>query len=129
MTEQASKYNASSNSLAKLTKEELIKLIGAKDQELDKLRGVTLLSTDPDIVAIRTTITTLARKKKVKSYEVLSVVAKALKVKADIQPPQRSPAKYADPTNPRKTWSGKGAKPTWLKDILGKGKKLDELAI
>ena len=117
------------NPLSKLTKEELISLLGRKDQELDKLRGSTLLSTDPDIVAIRTTITTLAKKKKVKSYEVLDVVAKALKVKANIQRPERSPAKYVNPENPRKTWSGKGKKPDWIKDILSTGKKLDELAI
>ena len=35
-----------------------------------------------------------------------------------------SPAKYRHPKNPNATWTGRGRRPAWIKDGLGKGKKL-----
>lgn len=37
--------------------------------------------------------------------------------------------KYADPTNPEKTWTGRGRKPKWVEEYLAQGKTLDELKI
>jgi DNA-binding protein H-NS len=34
-------------------------------------------------------------------------------------------AKYVNPQNPAQTWSGKGRRPTWLKDLLATGKSLE----
>lgn len=36
-------------------------------------------------------------------------------------------AKYEHPTDPTKTWSGKGRQPQWLKELLTQGKTLEEL--
>jgi len=43
----------------------------------------------------------------------------------------RKPAepKYRNPAKPEVTWSGRGRKPTWIRDHLSKGKKLEELGI
>jgi DNA-binding protein H-NS len=37
--------------------------------------------------------------------------------------------KYANPENPDQTWTGRGRQPGWVKEALGKGKSLDDLAI
>jgi DNA-binding protein H-NS len=37
--------------------------------------------------------------------------------------------KYANPANPDQTWTGRGRQPAWVKEALGKGKGLDDLAI
>lgn len=42
----------------------------------------------------------------------------------------KTPAKYADPKNPGKTWAGgKGPKPVWVQEHLARGGALDELLI
>jgi DNA-binding protein H-NS len=38
-------------------------------------------------------------------------------------------AKYRNPSNPLQTWTGKGRKPTWIRELLGQGKDLGELEI
>lgn len=40
-----------------------------------------------------------------------------------------NPAKYANPANPRQTWSGRGRQPGWIKEGLAKGKSLADFAI
>ena len=44
---------------------------------------------------------------------------------------KRSPsvAKYANPANKADTWSGRGRKPRWFSEALGKGKKPESMAI
>ncbi|MGZ4044034.1 MAG: H-NS histone family protein [Bacteroidia bacterium] len=44
---------------------------------------------------------------------------------------KKSPAviKYRNPDNKDEGWTGKGKKPKWLVDLLGSGKKLEELAV
>ena len=37
--------------------------------------------------------------------------------------------KYANPSDRSQTWSGRGRPPQWVKDAMGKGKKLEDLAI
>lgn len=45
-----------------------------------------------------------------------------------VQP--KMPPKYADPTDPSKTWAGgKGARPSWVREHLEKGGKLEDLLI
>jgi DNA-binding protein H-NS len=38
-------------------------------------------------------------------------------------------AKYQHPTNMKLTWSGRGKKPKWLKELVEQGKSLDSLLI
>ena len=37
--------------------------------------------------------------------------------------------KYANPTDPSQTWTGRGRKPNWVIEALEKGKSLDDLKI
>lgn len=37
--------------------------------------------------------------------------------------------KFANPSNPSQTWTGRGRKPNWVNDALAAGKTLDDLAI
>lgn len=39
------------------------------------------------------------------------------------------PAKFQNPEDPKKTWSGRGRQPQWIKDALAAGKTLDEFEI
>jgi len=38
-------------------------------------------------------------------------------------------AKYADPANPEKTWSGRGRKPKWLVEALESGSSIEDFAL
>lgn len=38
-------------------------------------------------------------------------------------------AKYANPTDPEATWTGRGRKPRWVQDALDSGKSLEDLEI
>ncbi|MBL8994136.1 MAG: H-NS histone family protein [Spirochaetia bacterium] len=40
----------------------------------------------------------------------------------------RVAAKYIDPDT-KKTWSGRGLKPRWIADALGRGKRLEDFAV
>lgn len=39
------------------------------------------------------------------------------------------PPKYRNPADPKQTWSGRGKRPRWFVDALGKGKKEKDLLI
>lgn len=41
----------------------------------------------------------------------------------------KAPAKFRDPNDTSKTWSGRGRKPTWVKEWEAAGHTLDELRI
>jgi len=41
----------------------------------------------------------------------------------------KAPAKYANPTDPTQTWSGRGRKPAWVHEALQAGKSIDDLTI
>ncbi|WP_410217157.1 H-NS family nucleoid-associated regulatory protein [Paracoccus sp. (in: a-proteobacteria)] len=38
-------------------------------------------------------------------------------------------AKFANPDDPSKTWTGRGRKPRWVQEQLDQGKSMDDLAI
>lgn len=42
---------------------------------------------------------------------------------------QKGPAKYADPTNPVRTWTGTGRQPAWVRKHIDAGGTLDDLLI
>ena len=37
--------------------------------------------------------------------------------------------KYANPSDPNQTWTGRGRQPGWVKEALEQGKSIDDLAI
>ena len=39
------------------------------------------------------------------------------------------PAKYVDPADPSRTWSGRGRQPRWLRERILSGAKLDDFRI
>lgn len=42
---------------------------------------------------------------------------------------QAGTPKYADPSDPSRTWTGRGRQPNWIKAYLEAGKSLDDLAV
>lgn len=50
---------------------------------------------------------------------------------AKAKPAKKAPRKptHRDPNNPDNTWSGRGARPKWLKEALDSGKSLDDFKI
>ena len=44
-------------------------------------------------------------------------------------PRKRAAVKYAHPSNPAETWSGRGRKPRWFAQAIVSGKTPDDLAI
>ena len=42
---------------------------------------------------------------------------------------KKGEAKYANPADQTKTWGGKGPKPLWVQEHLGKGGQLEDLLI
>lgn len=46
-------------------------------------------------------------------------------------PRKRAPAtaKFANPTNPAETWSGRGRKPRWFSDAVAAGKKPEQMML
>lgn len=41
----------------------------------------------------------------------------------------KNPPKYRDPSDPKRTWSGRGRQPAWIKEGLAAGKSLDDFLI
>lgn len=41
----------------------------------------------------------------------------------------KAPAKFANPEDPKKTWTGKGRQPEWYKAAIAAGKTPEDLAI
>jgi len=37
--------------------------------------------------------------------------------------------RYWNPTNPAQTWSGRGPRPSWVRDLLARGSRLSDLRI
>lgn len=50
-------------------------------------------------------------------------------IKAGKSVKNKRPAKYHNPKDTKKTWSGQGRKPLWLEDELKNGKKLEDFLI
>lgn len=50
------------------------------------------------------------------------------KIKA-VRPTGKVAAKFANPSNPEQTWTGRGKKPRWVSECLAAGNSLDELRV
>ncbi|MBY0226110.1 MAG: H-NS histone family protein [Hyphomicrobium sp.] len=66
--------------------------------------------------------------------DVLGHAAPSFASQASLKP--RGPAKgskvapkFRNPKNPEQTWSGRGLKPRWLQEALGRGQKLESFKI
>jgi|GEM_PF-334654 len=47
----------------------------------------------------------------------------------DAKPRMKVPPKYRNPANPEQTWTGRGAKPIWVRNFLDKRGKIEDLLI
>ncbi|KPP84178.1 MAG: DNA-binding protein H-NS [Rhodobacteraceae bacterium HLUCCA08] len=45
------------------------------------------------------------------------------------KPVKKGAAKYANPADPKQTWTGKGRQPAWYKDAIAAGKSPESMAI
>jgi len=45
------------------------------------------------------------------------------------KPRQKSPVKYRNPEEPEQTWTGRGKRPSWLREALDSGRTLEEFSI
>jgi DNA-binding protein H-NS len=61
------------------------------------------------------------------SLEELAGTKKTRKVSTGSRKPVAP--KYANPTNPSETWTGRGRKPLWVQAALNQGKSLESLLI
>jgi DNA-binding protein H-NS len=61
------------------------------------------------------------------SLEELAGTKKTRKSSSGVRKPVAP--KYANPTNPTETWTGRGRKPLWVQAALNQGKSLESLLI
>lgn len=50
-------------------------------------------------------------------------------IQANVNKGKKLPIKYADPNNPVNVWTGRGHRPSWLKEALEDGKSLDDFKL
>lgn len=50
-------------------------------------------------------------------------------IQANSSKGKKLPIKYADPDNSNNVWTGRGHRPTWLKEAIAKGKSLDSFKV
>jgi DNA-binding protein H-NS len=70
----------------------------------------------------------LAERKRVEKAIVEMAQAHGINL-AELKPGGTVGTVYADPARPFRTWSGKGPKPKWLKDLIEGGTPLDNLRV
>jgi DNA-binding protein H-NS len=92
----------------------LIELAKHLEEHIEKRRKA-------DIVDARLKIEMIARDVGLSVTDLLNVPASGVK--------GYLPPKYADPTDPKRTWSGHGRKPFWVRDLESQGIALDQLRI
>ena len=102
-----------------------IDLSGLSHKELEKLR------TDVDKALERLEVQRLAEARKAAEtaakkfgYGLKDLIGAPKAAKAKPSAP-----KYRNPSDPSKTWTGRGRQPGWIKEALKAGKSLDDMAI
>lgn len=118
----------------KLSKKELEDLLQASKRQLNLLESEaqrpSIRSSDERVVAIADEVRQLAEALKLPRKAVFRAVAGNLRISIEGgQWASSAGIMYRDPDDPRKTWTGKGARPKWLKEELGKGRSLDEFTL
>lgn len=46
-----------------------------------------------------------------------------------LKPPSKVAVKYRDPSDPSKTWTGRGRTPLWISNEVSKGKNIEDFAV
>lgn len=64
-----------------------------------------------------------------KAYEIMDLIAKAFRIKINMDVRARAAPLYRHPENRRKQWSGKKPKPPWVVEWEKSGKDIEECRI
>lgn len=104
--------------LKNMSRKELEKLARDVDKALERLKK-------KDLKKVREEMEKLAAAHGVSVQDVLGAPSKPRKKTAG----QKSPAKYANPADKSKTWTGKGRQPDWFKAAIAAGKSPESMAI
>jgi DNA-binding protein H-NS len=98
--------------------------------ELEAQEKASQVSADhPDIKAILNLIAETSAKLKIQPKKMMSILASSTRtIKADKAPVM---IKYRDtaPGNESNTWSGRGAKPLWLKRYEANGRSIEDFRV
>lgn len=104
--------------LKNMTRKELEKLGRDVEKALDRLRK-------NDLKKVRNEMEKLAAAHGVSVEDVLGAPQKMRKKATK----SKSVAKYANPADASKTWTGKGRQPDWFKEAIAAGKSAESMAI
>lgn len=103
--------------LGKLSPEELNELIVKAEQQKKKIHRERISD-------VRKKITAQAKAEGYSIEELFGTAGRGgRKTGAKVAP------KYRNPADPAQTWTGRGKRPNWFKDALGKGKKESDMLI
>lgn len=103
--------------LKSMTRKELEKHARDVEKALERLRK-------KDLKKVRDEMEKLAAAHGVSVEDVLGGAVKTRKT-----PKAKSAAKYANPADTSKTWTGKGRQPDWFKSAIAAGKTPESMAI
>ncbi len=106
----------------KMSRKELETLRGRIDRQLEKLRS-------EDRKKAHAAAEKAAKAHGFSLAELSGGVAAKSAKPAKRKPANVGVAKYADPANPSKTWTGKGRQPEWYKAAIAAGKSPKQLEI
>ena len=103
--------------LKSMSRKELEKHARDVEKALDRLRK-------KDLKKVRDEMEKLAAAHGVSVEDVIGGAVKSRKT-----PKAKSPAKYANPADKSKTWTGKGRQPDWFKSAIAAGQSPESMAI
>ena len=108
-----------------------VDLKGMSRKELEKLKSDVekALSkvSDKELKAARDEAAKIAAKHGFTLEDIAAAPAKTPRKTAAAK--TKSAPKYANPADPKQTWTGKGRQPVWFKDAVASGKAPDSMAI
>lgn len=102
--------------LSKYSVDELQKLSGKVDKEIEKKRK-------SDILQLRDEMEKMAKSRAGMSAEDVLFYGKRKPKKTVGEP------KYYNPANPKQTWTGRGKRPGWFQDAISSGQQPEDLEI
>lgn len=108
-----------------------VDLKGMSRKELEKLKmdvekALSKVS-DKELKAARDEAAKIAAKHGFTLEDIASAPAKTVR-KSSVAKTKSAP-KFANPADPKQTWTGKGRQPVWFKDAVKSGKTPESLAI
>ncbi len=110
---------AMSENIHELSEDELARLIGNAQKSLRDRQAAKRKQAVAQIKELAASIGYSAELTDISPGQASGSARKGIKVAI----------KYRDPDNPRHQWTGRGMQPTWLRELLGQGRSLDEFSV